>query len=540
MNSSLLKHAPWWIISMSFTFILIGSATLVHFAEQSKAKKNFVTTTKTRILEDETKVDPEKDMISEIEPAPIPYLDPSDSSISESLEPAVFMPDAKISDTNQTDDGEEFEGMKGIDPKGLAHFKDPGDHIYDSIGMGYDSGIGKGGKAGGIHGGYIRTRARGTYPRSGATKDTERVVLEGLKWLARHQQKDGSWRPESYASQCSGALCDGAGYSEYTIGCTGLALLAFLGAGYHHQSKDRWLDPINQKQYIVGDIVRGGLQYLMDQQQENGALGQPIGEFFYNHSIGALALTEGYGMSKKAARLKEPAERAILYLMQHQSPAPGGTGFGGWRYVPDGGTTDTSATGWCVMALKSAELCGFKIATSNYDGALNWVRQATNAKSEVGYLSRDDAGMAVWSDRLNNREYKYHPSMTAVGMLVRTFVEHDLKDPVLEQSAQLLVRDLPRWSHAEKTNDYYYWYYASLALNQFDGPDSPRRDGKLWKAWNEELVKALVPNQQKEGCNSGSWDSTDRWGASGGRIYATALNTLTLEVYYRYENAFGR
>jgi hypothetical protein len=31
----------------------------------------------------------------------------------------------------------------------------------------------------------------------------------------------------------------------------------------------------------------------------------------------------------------------------------------------------------------------------------------------------------------------------------------------------------------------------------------------------------------------------DRWSYDGGPIYTTAINVLTLEVYYRYENAFG-
>jgi hypothetical protein len=97
------------------------------------------------------------------------------------------------------------------------------------------------------------------------------------------------------------------------------------------------------------------------------------------------------------------------------------------------------------------------------------------------------------------------------------------------------VADLPEW----KTNtiDFYYWYYASLALFQYDGPEGP-----MWKKWNEPMKTALVPNQHtgKDGCRNGSWNSeTDRWGCEGGRVYATAINALTLEVYYRYANVFN-
>jgi hypothetical protein len=64
----------------------------------------------------------------------------------------------------------------------------------------------------------------------------------------------------------------------------------------------------------------------------------------------------------------------------------------------------------------------------------------------------------------------------------------------------------------------------------------------MWKKWNEPMKNALVPNQKtgKDGCKNGSWDpDQERWGAEGGRVYAVAINALTLEVYYRYANVFG-
>ena len=80
-------------------------------------------------------------------------------------------------------------------------------------------------------------------------------------------------------------------------------------------------------------------------------------------------------------------------------------------------------------------------------------------------------------------------------------------------------------------------WYVFGALFQFDGPEGP-----MWKRWNEPMKNALVPNQHtgKDGCKNGSWNpDVDRWGAEGGRVYAVAINALTLEVYYRYANVFG-
>ncbi len=63
-----------------------------------------------------------------------------------------------------------------------------------------------------------------------------------------------------------------------------------------------------------------------------------------------------------------------------------------------------------------------------------------------------------------------------------------------------------------------------------------------WKSWNAEMVDALCGHQNPESsnCRRGSWEPVGRWCGDGGRFYATAINALTLEVYYRYGNVFGR
>ncbi len=76
-------------------------------------------------------------------------------------------------------------------------------------------------------------------------------------------------------------------------------------------------------------------------------------------------------------------------------------------------------------------------------------------------------------------------------------------------------------------SNFYYWYYATLALFQ--------HGGEPWSHWNAWTRDRIVGLQLTEGHRAGSWDPDDSlYGAKGGRIYCTALAALTLEVYYRY------
>ena len=104
----------------------------------------------------------------------------------------------------------------------------------------------------------------------------------------------------------------------------------------------------------------------------------------------------------------------------------------------------------------------------------------------------------------------------------------------MRTAAAVLAKDPPVWDAEGKTIDFYYWYYASLALGQYDAPA-----GVAWTTFDKAMLRALVPSQEIDGCRVGSWDpAVDRWGSVGGRVYATAINVLTLEVYYRYGHVF--
>jgi len=274
--------------------------------------------------------------------------------------------------------------------------------------------------------------------------------------------------------------------------------------------------------------VKRAIDYLVSIQDEEGCFGGRTGEFMYNHAIASLAMAEAYGLTN-AARLQPAAQRGINFIVNAQNP------YRAWRYTVKPGDNDTSVTGWCVMALKSAGISGLNYAHTGYDGAVAWLDSVTDEEGEIGYNGKGKVDVVV---KGKNEAWGPHPSMTAVGLLCKIFIDKE-KSTKLEKHAARIVKDPPKWEEPaqNKPVDFYYWYYSTLALFQYDGPD-----GKYWKQWNEAMKTALVPHQKirKDGCEDGSWDPTmDRWGFAGGRVYATAINVLTLEVYYRYENVFG-
>jgi hypothetical protein len=87
----------------------------------------------------------------------------------------------------------------------------------------------------------------------------------------------------------------------------------------------------------------------------------------------------------------------------------------------------------------------------------------------------------------------------------------------------------PDWNPDSGSIDMYYWYWGSLALFQVGGTH--------WRKWNDAMVGTVVKHQHAAGSGSrtGSWDPIDPWGPDGGRVYSTALMTMCLEVYYRYD-----
>jgi hypothetical protein len=112
--------------------------------------------------------------------------------------------------------------------------------------------------------------------------------------------------------------------------------------------------------------------------------------------------------------------------------------------------------------------------------------------------------------------------MTAAALHSKQQYGMTRENPASTEAADYLLRNLPLRS----TFDEYYYYHATLALFI--------HGGESWTKWNEPLRDLFVSEQRLSGDFAGSWDPAGTWGPYGGRVYATAMAILCLEVYYRY------
>jgi hypothetical protein len=333
--------------------------------------------------------------------------------------------------------------------------------------------------------------------REGGTVQSEEAVEQGLDWIVRHQRPDGSWGL-NFHDQCKGADgCPPQTAMESDTAATGLALLPLLGAGYIHTVKSRHQG-----------AIRRGLEALVRNQRSDGDLFVGGGgmSYLYSHAIASMALCEAYGLSRDP-KLKKPAQRAINFIANAQSPEGGG-----WRYSP-GQPGDTSVFGWNIFALRSASMAGLSIPRRTVKGC----------KTYLDLAAADERG-TVYA-YLPGRQAT--PSMTAEGLVSRQLLGWPRDYPPLIKGAGHVAANLDQ----NPERNIYYWYYATQLLHNMKNQD--------WEKWNLRVREYLIGSQiLADSCAKGSWDpflpGPDRWGRSGGRLFMTSLSVLTLEVYYRY------
>jgi len=317
----------------------------------------------------------------------------------------------------------------------------------------------------------------------GGSKATEDAVARALDYLSRNQEPDGRW------TRFTTDRTPHRRRDPRDVALTGLATLAFLAS-----------DNTPDKPGLYQDNVRAALKFLVDEQRGDGSFRGSGGDM-YDQAIATIALSEATLMTgddhyKKAA-LK--GAEYLLWAHHHRS--------GGWRYQPNQ-TADTSVTGWCVMALHSAEQAGFSVPEGYREDILRYLTSVSSGPNRV---------LVAYQDRSKPSE-----TMTAQALFTRMLLGVQPTSAQVEEASRFAAR----FSPSEWGKDFYHWYYVSLMLMQVQND--------TWKTWNKEMSETLLSLQRGDGYASGSWDSDGLRNDPGGRVFSTAMATLTLEVYYRY------
>jgi hypothetical protein len=317
----------------------------------------------------------------------------------------------------------------------------------------------------------------------GGTKLTEEAVRDGLLWLKKNQQKDGSW-------SLAGPYGEGS-TQENATSATAMALLAFQGAGNTHRSGE------------FKDQVANGWKWLLAKQDADGNFVQ---EAIYNSTLYTqaqctIAVCELYGMTKDE-KYRKPAQLAIDYAISAQDPV-----LGGWRYTPRQ-DSDLSVTGWFVMGLQSALMAGLEVPSPELDSISKFLDAAQhNGGSQYSYKAGQGPTLP----------------MTAEGLLCRQYLGWKHEDERLRGGVNYLLQNKLDYND----QNVYYWYYATQVLHHMGHQD--------WDQWNAVMREAVPRAQTKTGKEAGSWSpGNDRWGSRGGRLYVTCLSIYMLEVYYRH------
>jgi hypothetical protein len=220
----------------------------------------------------------------------------------------------------------------------------------------------------------------------------------------------------------------------------------------------------------------------------------------YEQGIATLALCEAYQMTHDKV-LKNACQDAIDFIIaaQHYD--------GSWGYFPKT-PGDLSIVGWQMMSLKSAH--GGELEVNS--ASIRWVDRFLDTQQSEG------------GAKYGYRGTRPTPSMTSIGILMRLYRGLPRTDPRLIRGAAYIAENGP------SPSDLYLDYYATQALFQMESA--------YWPKWNAKLRDHLVQTQSQVGHETGSWyfddESHPSSNALGGRLYCTALATMTLEVYYRY------
>ena len=269
------------------------------------------------------------------------------------------------------------------------------------------------------------------------TRPTEKAIERGLRYLARAQNKDGSW------------------FDNYHVAHTSLSLMAFMTKGYFPGEEPH------------GQVLDKALDYLLKEAKtsNDGYLGVSM----YAHGLATLALSELWGMSgEKDDDVQKALEAAVSVTLRAQNM------LGGWRYNPQPTDSDLSVTVMQCAALASARQAGMIVPDRTGQKAVRFIGMCWEQDSGgFGYQPGGGPGPA-----------------RSAGAVYSLILLGERGSEQVKAGRQYL------WSLSDnvfKGSQYYYYthYYAIQAMVQSSDTD--------YKKWYPQIRDGLLSRQRSDG-----------------------------------------
>jgi hypothetical protein len=255
------------------------------------------------------------------------------------------------------------------------------------------------------------------------------------------------------------------------VGATSLVALAFLGDGTTLHSGP---EPFRA-------TLTKAVNWLVGHQRDNGAFEAAGPGSTRRLAQATYALVETAGLSNERGPVRAAADKAIAALFAARLAD------GGWSDGSPDAASDAVSTAWTTKVVASAGFFDFDLPVA--------------AKELVAWFDQHEG---TGTEQL------------AAELLVRYLAGQDpTTTPALTRAADVVSANADARSPATA-------YWVSYAL--FQGGGEP------WRKWQPRLKDAIITTQVTDPVERGSWDPVDGLG----RATTTALNVLTLEVYYRY------
>jgi hypothetical protein len=324
------------------------------------------------------------------------------------------------------------------------------------------------------------------------TPESQEAIRRGLKFLAEQQDEQvGFWRSDvGYKLNVSYQVT--ANHKPH-VGVSAMACMAFMANG----------NLPNRGPY--GKHLQKGIHFILSCAHEQTGYISRHGTRMYSHAFATLCLAEVYGMTgrKDIRRVLEKATNLIVECQNAQ---------GGWRYEPIAMDADISITVCQVQALRAARNVGIKVPKKNIDDAIEYVRKSSIYNGAFKY------------QLLPMHESRVSFALTAAGVTA-LHGAGVYEDELIKKGLNYLLNPPGGDPHPSSNHYFYYYghYYAIQAMYLAGNP--------YWQAWFPRIRNELIRIQNR---GDGSWED------NVGKIYATAVATLILQVPYQYLPIFQR